>query len=161
MVDRVAAPRPIKSGKDARKLQDLGEKVANRASATSSCLFKSDQTSLQIDEFLETGSIAESEEILASPRYAALREFASVYTIGKASAKDLYDRHHCRTLEDVRQHYQNISDESEEVRLKVKERRRREGGMPHVDIVEAWMKLKDELDSQWVAPTMRRTIDVD
>jgi len=102
----------------------------------------------QIDEFLETGRIEESETILASSRYQALRTFSSVYTIGHSTAKDLYDRHHCRTLEDVRQHYQNISDESEEVRMKVRERRRREGGMLHVDIVEDWIKIKDDLDSK-------------
>jgi hypothetical protein len=86
--------------------------------------------------------------ILASPRYQALCTFASVYTIGHSTAKVLYDRHHCRTLEDVRQHYQNISDESEEVRLKVRERRRKQGGMLHVDIVEDWIKIKDDLDSK-------------
>ena len=125
------------------KLQDLGEKVAQRVSAHATVL-------RQIDEFLETGRIEESESILASPRYQALRTFSSVYTIGHSTAKDLYDRHHCRTLEDVRQHYQNISDESEEVRLKVKDRRRREGGMLHVDIVEEWIKIKSDLDEKWV-----------
>lgn len=106
--------------------------------------------SQQIDEFLETGRIAESEEILESPRYQALRTFSSVYTIGHHTAKDLYDRHHCRTLEDVQQHYASIAEESEEVRLKVKERRRKEGGMLHVDIVEEWIKIKDDLDAKWV-----------
>jgi DNA polymerase mu len=114
------------------KLQDLGEKVAQR-----------------IDEFLTTGRIEESQVILASPRYQALRTFSSVHTIGYATAKELYDRHHCRTLEDVRLHYANIAEESEEVRLKVKDRRRREGGMLHVDIVEEWIKIKDDLDEKW------------
>jgi DNA polymerase mu len=104
----------------------------------------------QIDEFLETGRIEESEEILKSSRYQALRTFSSVYTIGHHTAKDLYDRHHCRTLEDVRQHYASIAEESEEVRLKVKERRRKEGGMLHVDIVEEWIKIKDDLDAKCV-----------
>lgn len=138
-----AVPRRIKSGAEARKLQDLGERVASRVSRGYVKL-------MQIDEFLETGRIVESEEILASPRYQALRTFASVYTIGHHTAKDLYDRHHCRTLEDVRQHYANIAEESEEVRLKVKDRRQREGGMLHVDIVEEWIKIKDDLDAKWV-----------
>lgn len=105
-------------------------------------------TLMQIDEYLNTGRIAESEEILASPRYAALRDFASVYTIGHATARDLYDTHHCRTLADVRAHYMNISDESEEVRLKEKLRRRKTGGMTHVDIVEEWMQIKEDLDAK-------------
>ncbi|KAK1924368.1 hypothetical protein DB88DRAFT_490154 [Papiliotrema laurentii] len=125
-----SVPRRIKSGKEAMKLQDLGEKVAHR-----------------IDEFLQTGHIKEAEEILASPRYQAFKVFSSVYTIGHHTARELYDKHHCRTLEDVRQHYQNIAEESEEVRLKVKERRKRQGGMLHVDIVEEWIKLKPDLDT--------------
>ena len=92
--------------------------------------------------------MAESQEILASPRYQALQEFASVYTIGHHTSKELYDTHHCRTLGDVRRHYEAIAEESEEVRQKVKERRRRRGGMTHVDIVEAWMELKPELDTK-------------
>jgi len=58
-------------------------------------------------------------------------------------------------LEDVRQHYQNIAEESEEVRQKEKIRRRREGGMTQVDIVEEWMGLKKELDSKWVYPGLQ------
>lgn len=126
-----SVPRPIKSGKEARKLQDLGERVAER-----------------IDEFLESGQIQESQEILQSARHHTLTDFASVYTIGHATAKELYDRHHCRSLADVREHYLNIAEESEEVRLKVKARRQREGGMTHADIVEEWMKVKDELDTK-------------
>jgi hypothetical protein len=102
----------------------------------------------QIDEYLTYGRIAESEEILASPRYAALREFASIYSIGHSTARDLYDNHNCRTLEDVQAHYRNISEESEQVRLKEKLRRRRIGGMTQVDIVEQWCAIKDDLDSK-------------
>lgn len=97
---------------------------------------------------MQTGHIKEAEEILASPRYQAFKVFSSVYTIGHHTARELYDKHHCRTLEDVRQHYQNIAEESEEVRLKVKERRKRQGGMLHVDIVEEWIKLKPDLDTR-------------
>ena len=105
-------------------------------------------TDAKIDEFIATGHIVESEEILASKRYQTLQSFASIYTIGPHTAKELHDKHHCRTLADVREHYQNIAEESEEVRLKEKERRRMNGGMSHVDIVEAWMELKEELDSK-------------
>jgi hypothetical protein len=42
----------------------------------------------------------------------------------------------------------DIAEESEEVRLKEKLRRRKGGGMSQVDIVEEWMLLKDELDAK-------------
>lgn len=85
---------------------------------------------------------------MASERYNTLRLFASIYSIGHHTAKDLYDRHHCRSLEDVRQHYIAVAEESEAVRLKEKNRRRREGGMTNADIVEEWMVLREELDSK-------------
>jgi len=98
---------------------------------------------------LETGRVAESEKIMRSSRHKALVDFASVYTIGHHIARDLYDRHHCRTLTDVRMHFQNIADESEEIRLKEKLRRRKQGGMTHVDIVEEWMTVKADLDTKY------------
>ncbi|RXK37721.1 hypothetical protein M231_04970 [Tremella mesenterica] len=125
-----SVPRRIRSGKEAMKLADVGEKVASR-----------------IDEYLSTGTVAESQNILSSSRYQALNEFASVYTIGKVTAKELYDKWNCRTLEDVRKHYEFLAGEAPEVREKEKIRRRKLGGMLHVDIVEAWMGLKSELDT--------------
>ncbi|WVQ81739.1 hypothetical protein IAT38_003864 [Cryptococcus sp. DSM 104549] len=127
----VTVPRRIKSGKDALKLQGIGEKVANR-----------------IDEYLTTGSISESLQILSSPRFLALRTFASVYTIGHHRAKELYDRHHCRTLEDVRLHFEAMEEDGAEVRERDKVRRRMRGKMKGVEIVEEWMRLKSELDEK-------------
>ncbi|WVF71352.1 hypothetical protein IAT40_006156 [Kwoniella sp. CBS 6097] len=126
-----AVPRRIKSGKEAMKLLGVGEKVAQR-----------------IDEYLTTGAVRESDQILLSTRYQALKLFASVYTIGHHKSKELYDRHYCRTLEDVRMHFEAIEEESPEARLKDKLRRRRRGGMKQVEIVEEWIRLKDELDQK-------------
>ncbi|KAK4689277.1 hypothetical protein P7C73_g818, partial [Tremellales sp. Uapishka_1] len=123
-----AVPRMIKSGKEALLLTDLGDKVAQR-----------------IDEFLREGRIQESEDILASSKYKSLREFDSVFTVGKHTAMELYEVHNCRDLEDVRAHYANLAEESEEMRMKEKLRRRREGGMTKVDIVEEWLKIGHEL----------------
>ncbi|OCF32950.1 DNA polymerase mu subunit [Kwoniella heveanensis BCC8398] len=128
---RSPVPRRIKSGKEARKLLGVGEKVAQR-----------------IDEYLSTGAVRESDQILLSSRYQALKLFASVYTIGHHKSKELYDRHHCRTLEDVRMHFEAIEEESPEARLKDKLRRRRRGGMKQVEIVEEWIRLKNELDEK-------------
>jgi len=124
-------PRKVRSGKDARRLYDVGERVAQR-----------------IDEYLATGHIAESEEILASSRFKALRLFASIYTVGPHTAKELYDKHHCRTLDDVRLHYESMAEVSEPLRPKEKARRQKEGGMLQTDIVAEWIKIKDELDSK-------------
>ncbi|WRT66545.1 uncharacterized protein IL334_003504 [Kwoniella shivajii] len=126
-----SVPRPIKSGKEAMKLLGVGEKVAQR-----------------IDEYLQTGMVMESEKISSSERFQALNLFSSVYTIGHHKAKELYDRHYCRTLEDVRMHFEAVEEESPEVRMKDKLRRRRRGGMKQVEIVEEWIRLKDELDQK-------------
>ncbi|WVQ86482.1 hypothetical protein IAS59_000195 [Cryptococcus gattii] len=127
----VTVPRRITSGKEALRLQGVGEKVASR-----------------IDEFLQTGEIAESQEILASPRYNALQTFASVYTIGHFRAKELYERHHCRTLEDVKRYFADMEKDGEAEQGRGKGRRRMRGGMKEYEIVEEWMKLKNELDQK-------------
>nr|KIR46295.1 DNA polymerase mu subunit [Cryptococcus bacillisporus CA1280] len=126
-----SVPRRITSGKEALRLQGVGEKVASR-----------------IDEFLQTGEIAESQEILASPRYNALQTFASVYTIGHFRAKELYERHHCRTLEDVKRYFADMEKDGEAKQGRGKDKRRMRGGMKEYEIVEEWMKLKNELDQK-------------
>lgn len=102
----------------------------------------------QIDEFLQTGEIAESQEILASPRYNALQTFASVYTIGHFRAKELYERHHCLTLEDVKRYFADMEKDGEAKQGRGKDKRRMRGGMKEYEIVEEWMKLKNELDQK-------------
>ncbi|WVQ67274.1 uncharacterized protein L199_005469 [Kwoniella botswanensis] len=127
----VTVPRRIKSGKEAMKLSGVGDKVAQR-----------------IDEYLQTGKIQESTSIVSSSRFNALNLFASVYTIGHHKAKDLYDKYNCRNLEDVKNHFEAIEEDSPEVRLKDKLRRRKRGGMKQVEIVEEWIRLKEELDQK-------------
>jgi DNA polymerase mu len=100
----------------------------------------------QIDEFLQTGHIEESETILASKRYQLLTDFASIYTVGHHKAKELYDKFGCRTIDDVLFHYRER--QGEEVGQKERDRRRKEGGMSHVEIVEEWVRLKPELDEK-------------
>ncbi|OWT40517.1 DNA polymerase mu subunit [Cryptococcus neoformans Bt1] len=126
-----SVPRRITSGKEALRLQGVGEKVATR-----------------IDEFLQTGEIAESQEILESLRFNALQIFASVYTIGHFRAKELYERHHCRTLEDVKRHFADMEKDGEAKKGRHKDKRRMRGGMKEYEIVEEWMKLKSELDQK-------------
>jgi hypothetical protein len=47
----------------------------------------------------------------------------------------------------LRQHYEGIADESPAVRDKDMMRRRLGGGMKQVEIVDAWIGLKEELDT--------------
>lgn len=88
-------------------MPDLGAKVAERVRLTPWCNFQLTHTRarLQIDEYLATGHIAESEEILASDRFQTLELLASVYTIGNRKARELYNDWGCRTLEDLAEHY--------------------------------------------------------
>ncbi|KAH8080217.1 hypothetical protein HD553DRAFT_122785 [Filobasidium floriforme] len=83
-----AVPRRLKSGAEALKLSGCGSKVADR-----------------ITEYLETGRIEESDNILTDPRFRTLREFSSVFTIGTSTAVELYDTHGCRSLSDVADYY--------------------------------------------------------
>ncbi|KAJ9125675.1 hypothetical protein QFC22_000637 [Naganishia vaughanmartiniae] len=133
--------------------------------------------SMSIDEFLETGYVAESEEILASDRYQALELFASVFTIGNAIAKQLYDVHGCRTIDDLLEHYalreaagwdtgvvgqgiptgykskpggggERSSTGEPRRRSRDAARRRKEGKMSQPEIVREWIALKPDLDKK-------------
>ncbi|GMK55276.1 hypothetical protein CspeluHIS016_0203320 [Cutaneotrichosporon spelunceum] len=138
-----SVPRRIKSGDEARKLVDVGAKVANR-----------------IDEYLHTGRIAEAEEIKASPRFQALRLFSSVWSVGHSTAAELW-RAGCRDLEDVRLYFSRTDaappleddgdgwgyDRSAAREERARSRRRKEGKMTREEVVAAWLDLKDELDT--------------
>lgn len=122
-----SVPRRVTSGADALKLVDVGDKVANR-----------------IDEYLETGRIEEAELIKLSPRFIALQSFSSVYSIGHATASQLW-HDGCRNLEDVKRYFSKEEPESRREERKA-EKRKFGGGMNRAEIVDAWIKLKDELD---------------
>lgn len=124
-----SVPRRIKSGAEAQKLIDVGDKVANR-----------------IDEYLQTGRIEESELILKSERYKALEEFASVYSIGHSTAAQLW-HDGCRNLEDVKRYFQREEPEGKREERKARQRQMG-GGMERAEIVDAWLKLREELDTK-------------
>ncbi|WOO81108.1 DNA-directed DNA/RNA polymerase mu [Vanrija pseudolonga] len=128
-----AAPRRFTSGKDARQLNGVGDKVASR-----------------IDEYLSTGAVAESEAILKSARFKALRTFSTIYTIGRPTAADLYDKKGCRTLADVQAHYCHdtpADDELSAKELRARDLRRISGTMTRGEVVMDWLGLRDELDA--------------
>lgn len=118
-----------------------------------------DKVKQRIDEYLSQGYISESRSILTDQRYIALEEFSSIYSIGKATAVELWNRG-CRTVHDIQKLYCG-EDESEEdehemsydeerrerrQKRKIKERKRA-GNMKRSEIVCAWLDIKDELDS--------------
>ncbi|KAG8945461.1 hypothetical protein FRC04_000746 [Tulasnella sp. 424] len=55
----------------------------------------------EINEFLNTGGIAEARGIAADPRFQALSQFSSIYTIGPTTARYYYDDLGVTTIEDV------------------------------------------------------------
>lgn len=71
-----------------------------------------------------------------------------MYTIGHFRAKELYERHHCRTLDDVKRHFADMEKDGEAKQGRGKDKRRMRGGMKEHEIVEEWMKLKNELDQK-------------
>lgn len=101
---------------------------------------------------MSTGIVAESASIVSSARYKAMTEFASIYTIGQATAAELWDRRGCRTLEDVRRCYvgkDGVDPDADVGRKeeKAKRKRRAEGTMRQSEIVEDWLGMKDDLDA--------------
>jgi DNA polymerase mu len=148
-----SVPRRVKSGEDARKLVDVGAKVANRVSGGKGAL-------TQIDEYLATGRIAEAEAIAASARFRALRLFSSVWSVGHSTAAELW-REGCRDLEDVRLYFSRTDpapqleddghgyefDRAAVREERAKTRRREEGKMSREEVVSAWLGLRDELDT--------------
>lgn len=130
----------------------------------------------QIDEYLETGEIAESLDILSSDRFHALELFSSIFTIGTAKARELYDDYGCRTLDDVSEYYalkeaaewdSGVVGEGVPSGYKSKSgggarfgtgrakrrsrdatRRRKEGRMSQAEIVREWIALKPDLDTK-------------
>ncbi|KAL1411483.1 hypothetical protein Q8F55_002444 [Vanrija albida] len=128
-----SAPRRFTSGKDARQLNGIGDKVAAR-----------------IDEYLATGAVAESDAILSSTRFKALRLFSTIYTIGRPTAADLYDKKGCRTLSDVEAHYCSdtpADDELSAKELRARDARRISGTMTRGEVVRDWIGLRADLDA--------------
>lgn len=132
-------------------------------------------TLAQIDEYLETGQIAESLDILTSDRFHALELFSSIFTIGTAKSRELYDDYGCRTLDDVSEYYalkeaaewdSGVVGEGVPAGYKSKPggarfgtgrakrrsrdatRRRKEGRMSQAEIVREWIALKPDLDTK-------------
>ncbi|KIM40321.1 hypothetical protein M413DRAFT_446505 [Hebeloma cylindrosporum] len=63
-----------------------------------------DKTLSKIEEFIKNGYIEETRTIRASERFQSLPDFASIYSIGPANARKLYDLG-LRTIQDLERYY--------------------------------------------------------
>ncbi|TFK74584.1 Nucleotidyltransferase [Pluteus cervinus] len=63
----------------------------------------------KVNEFIKTGTIPEAREIATSERYRALAAITTVYGIGPATARTLYDKG-VRTIEHLESYYDVSSD---------------------------------------------------
>ncbi|KAK0454621.1 hypothetical protein EV421DRAFT_1758007 [Armillaria borealis] len=66
------------------------------------------KTVAKIKEYLRSGTISEAESIIEDPRYQVLTLFTSVYGIGPAYARHMYDVEGLRTIKDLEFHYENL-----------------------------------------------------
>lgn len=63
-----------------------------------------------INEYLNTGGIAEARGIAADPRFQALSQFSSIYTIGPTTARYYYDDLGITTIEDLEAYAESLPD---------------------------------------------------
>ncbi|KAG7449688.1 Nucleotidyltransferase [Guyanagaster necrorhizus] len=66
------------------------------------------KTVAKIKEYLQSGTISEAESIAEDPRYQTLTLFTSIYGIGPAYARHMYDVEGLRTIKDLMFHYENL-----------------------------------------------------
>ncbi|KAJ6497660.1 hypothetical protein C8R45DRAFT_822634 [Mycena sanguinolenta] len=64
-----------------------------------------EKTLSKISEYVTDGKIRESQTIAASSRFKSLSEFTTIYGIGAATARKLYDSFGLRTMDDVEEYY--------------------------------------------------------
>ncbi|GAA5907550.1 type-X family DNA polymerase [Sporobolomyces salmoneus] len=80
----IGTPFKIESGAEARKINKIGEKLA-----------------IKIDEFVRTGKIQDSVDVLENDRFIALSSLMTVHGVGHHRAKELYLQGY-RSAEDLR-----------------------------------------------------------
>jgi DNA polymerase/3'-5' exonuclease PolX len=96
-------PYPIRSVDEAKGILAVGEKIANQCGeyiktgkifAAGQYCFDCQRTKLK--------SSMHVEKVKNTPRQNALLEFTKIHGVGSKTAKDLYDNHGCRTIDDIR-----------------------------------------------------------
>ncbi|KOC60899.1 DNA polymerase beta [Habropoda laboriosa] len=125
-------PERVKSGKEARKLPGIGEKIAKK-----------------IDEFLSTGKLQKLENINKDESNVAINLLTRVSGIGPAKAKELVDAG-IKTLDDLKKH-QNKLNHHQKIGLKYFEDF--ENKIPRKEIGETEKFIKDvvtELSNEYI-----------
>ncbi|KAJ7270017.1 hypothetical protein B0H12DRAFT_1229275 [Mycena haematopus] len=79
--------------------------TASRLAEVSELPSIGEKTLSKISEYVTDGKIRESQTIAASSRYKSLFEFTTIYGIGAATARKLYDSFGLRTIDDLEEHY--------------------------------------------------------
>ncbi|KAL7010240.1 hypothetical protein EMMF5_000260 [Cystobasidiomycetes sp. EMM_F5] len=82
-----AYPYLLRSVKEAAGILGVGTKIA-----------------AQCGEFIAYGRIEAAERIKNSERQQILLQFCKIHGVGPSTARELYERYKCRTIEDVEQH---------------------------------------------------------
>eukprot|EP01029_Cantina_marsupialis_P000525 TRINITY_DN10389_c0_g1_i1.p1 TRINITY_DN10389_c0_g1~~TRINITY_DN10389_c0_g1_i1.p1 ORF type:complete len:691 (-),score=212.24 TRINITY_DN10389_c0_g1_i1:148-2220(-) len=93
-------PVEITSGKQARKIDGIGAKIADK-----------------IDEILSTGELNKLDQIRSNPRHQSLEELTKVFGIGSAFAAKLVDEHKINNLVELRLR-RDLLSQSQKIGLK-------------------------------------------
>ncbi|KAJ7741502.1 hypothetical protein B0H14DRAFT_2989395 [Mycena olivaceomarginata] len=108
--DNISYPHTLAASRlaEVSKLPGIGEKMLSK-----------------ISEYVNYGKIRESQTIAASARFKSLSEFTTIYGIGAATARKLFDTFGLRTIADLEEHYarhepppQRFSDEEQARRIR-------------------------------------------
>ncbi|KAL7410968.1 hypothetical protein BDY24DRAFT_417563 [Mrakia frigida] len=89
-----AYPTKLISGKEAQKLPHVGQKIASL-----------------VEEFIENGYITLARAQRTNSRLHALLLFQTLHGVGPHLARELYDHHGCRNLDDVKRVRPNLAEE--------------------------------------------------
>lgn len=126
-------PQKITSGKEAKELEGIGEKIAKK-----------------IDEFIQTGKLEKLEKIRASDTNVAIQELTRVTGIGPAAAQKLVQEGIC-SIEELRKHPDKLNHHQQ---IGLKHYEDFEKRIPRPEMIElqdlAFAEIK-KLDSEYKA----------
>ncbi|KAG8893664.1 hypothetical protein FRC00_010197, partial [Tulasnella sp. 408] len=140
-------------------LQELGVIKWSRHLEGNSRSALSYSRAISIDEYLNTGSIAEARGIAADPRFQALSQFSSIYTIGPTTARYYYDDLGITTLEDLEAYAESLPDDQPaaiNLRAALGYREDFAKGIPRAEVEEIARVVDEHL--QAIAPGAQWTI---
>lgn len=72
----------------------------------------------RIDEIIKTGELQSAEEIKNNPKTNVIETLMKIYGVGPVKAKELYEKHNIRTIEQLRQIQNHILNDKQKIGLK-------------------------------------------